>query len=100
MDEPFGSLDSQTRFLMQDQLLDILDEFRTTTIFVTHDISEALYLGDRVVLLSAHPARILDVLDLGFRADRKLGQDPRHTEEFVRLSAQIWSTMRQLAQRG
>src|SRR6058998_931385 len=62
MDEPFGSLDAQTRETMQEELTGIWERTRKTIFFVTHDIDEAVYLGDRVVVLSARPARLREEL--------------------------------------
>ncbi|MBW4639668.1 MAG: ABC transporter ATP-binding protein [Gloeocapsa sp. UFS-A4-WI-NPMV-4B04] len=59
MDEPFGALDAQTRIMMQENLLKLWEELRTTVVFVTHDIDEAIFLGDRVVIMSANPGCIL-----------------------------------------
>ncbi|WP_344819465.1 ABC transporter ATP-binding protein [Microbacterium soli] len=58
MDEPFGALDSQTRLAMQELLMEISAKFRPTVIFVTHDVDEALYLGDRILLMSPRPGRV------------------------------------------
>src|SRR3546814_17799886 len=59
MDEPFGALDAQTRIMMQENLLEIWREFRNTVVFVTHDIDEAVFLSDRIVVMSASPGRII-----------------------------------------
>jgi NitT/TauT family transport system ATP-binding protein len=58
MDEPFAALDAQTRLLMQELLLQLWSEFRMTVVFVTHDIDEAIFLSDRIVVLSQRPAEI------------------------------------------
>jgi NitT/TauT family transport system ATP-binding protein/sulfonate transport system ATP-binding protein len=65
MDEPFGALDAQTRYQMQDEILRIWEQDRRTVVFVTNNIEEALYLGDRLVLFSKRPATVKDVYDLG-----------------------------------
>jgi NitT/TauT family transport system ATP-binding protein len=79
MDEPFGALDSQTRHVMQTNLLKIWAEFGTTVVFVTHDIDEAVFLGDRVLVMSASPGRIIaDIaVDLPRPRDPDLMIDPR-----------------------
>src|SRR6185503_16141101 len=66
MDEPFGALDSQTRSLMQTELLGIWQRSPTTVIFVTHDVQEAVYLAGRVAVMSARPGRIKTVVDTNF----------------------------------
>lgn len=71
MDEPFAALNSMTRSSMQSELMAICQAERKTVIFVTHNIGEALYLGDRVVVMSARPGRIIDVMSVSLPRPRK-----------------------------
>lgn len=87
MDEPFGSLDAITRERMEDELLRIWGAQRTTVILVTHDISEAVYLADRVLVLSPRPASIR--LDLRVSLPRPRHQAQRYTPQFGALAAQL-----------
>ncbi|NLH22475.1 MAG: ABC transporter ATP-binding protein [Methanothrix sp.] len=64
MDEPFGALDAQTRNTMQSELLRIWQEEKQTVVFVTHSVDEAIYLADRIVIMSARPGRIKDIIDI------------------------------------
>ncbi len=64
MDEPFANLDDQTRILMEEELLELWQNFRKTVLFVTHNIEEAIFLSDRVVVLSLGPARIKEIFNI------------------------------------
>jgi NitT/TauT family transport system ATP-binding protein len=70
MDEPFASVDAQTRAELQDMLLDVWRRTGLTVLFVTHDIDEAVYLGDRVAVLAASPTRVVEALDVGLPRPR------------------------------
>ena len=89
MDEPFGALDAQTREYLQLQLSRIVDEFQRTTMFVTHDIGEAIFLSDQVIVLSARPGSIRDVIDIPFGRGRDLSL--KRTPEFQEYVDRIWN---------
>jgi NitT/TauT family transport system ATP-binding protein len=91
MDEPLGALDAQTRTLLQEQILALRQESEPTTIYVTHAIDEAIFLADRVVLMTARPGRVKEDLPVDLP-----GGDPevRGTAEFARLSQEIWHHLR------
>ncbi|KAF1046015.1 ABC transporter ATP-binding protein [Xylophilus sp.] len=98
MDEPFGALDAQTRALMQELLLDIWSRDRTTVLFVTHDVDEALLLGTRVLAMSARPGRIVEDLRLPFgypRDAEALLEDPAYGP----LKRQVLHRVREEARR-
>ncbi|MFC7397218.1 ABC transporter ATP-binding protein [Chelatococcus sp. GCM10030263] len=96
MDEPYGALDVQTRDLLQDELLEIWDRERKTVIFVTHSIEEALYLADRIVVMSPRPGRIEQIIDVPFARPRR--EAVKSTPEFLNLRREIWQGLKKGAQ--
>jgi len=94
MDEPFGALDAQTRHLMQSELLGIWQRTPKTVIFVTHDVQEAVYLADRVVVMSARPGRIMAMVDTRFEKNDK---DIFRAKAFVDKVDELWNLVREEA---
>jgi len=94
MDEPFGALDAQTRFLMQSELLKIWQRTPKTVIFVTHDVQEAVYLAERVMVMSARPGRIMASVDTRFD---KNDRDVFKAKPFVEKVDEIWRLVREEA---
>ena len=93
MDEPFGALDAQNRMLLQAELLRMWDRRRTTIVFVTHDLAEAITLAQRVVVLSKRPGRVKRVFDIPLPSPR----DPfelRASRQFAELETRIWAELR------
>jgi NitT/TauT family transport system ATP-binding protein len=93
MDEPFAALDAQTREGLQDELLRIWEKARTTILFITHGIDEAVYLGQRVAVMTSRPGRIKHILDIPSDF-RKRTEDVRSTPEFGEIRHQIWTLLR------
>jgi NitT/TauT family transport system ATP-binding protein len=92
MDEPFASLDEQTRMVLGDELLRIWSETRKTVLFVTHSLNEAVYLADRVVVLSARPGRVLDDVTVDLPRPRTFALTSG--ERFGVLKDRIWQHIR------
>jgi NitT/TauT family transport system ATP-binding protein len=92
MDEPFGALDSQTRMVMQEHLLTIVERTRKTVVFVTHDIEEALLLGDRIYVCTARPASVLAELDVPFSHPRTAAT--RNRPEFFEMKHEVFNLLR------
>lgn len=93
LDEPFGALDSLTRVRMQDSLLGIFRRDRRTALFITHDIDEAVRLGDRVVVMAARPGRIQEIIDVDLPADRD--EELVLSSRFAALRSRVWSAVHQ-----
>ena len=92
MDEPFGALDSLTRSLMQDFLLEIWEAERKTVLLVTHDITEAIYLADRVVVMAGHPGRVREIVNVDLPRPRTLAT--QGMKRFVDLREHVTAVVR------
>ena len=87
MDEPFGALDSQTRSLMQELLLSIWEHSKKTVLFITHDIDEAIFLGDRVYVMTARPGRIKEGFEIGIPRPRSV--EVLTSPEFMEMKRRV-----------
>jgi NitT/TauT family transport system ATP-binding protein len=92
MDEPFAALDAQTRESLQGELLRIWDATGKTIIFITHGIEEAVFLGQRVAVMTSRPGRIKQIIDIPLR-NRTVAQDIRTSDEFTVLRHRVWSLL-------
>lgn len=93
MDEPFGALDAQTRTQLQSELLKTWEEERKTCFFITHDVEEAIILAQRVVIMSARPGRIKEIVEIDIPYPRT--QETRMDPTFIELKTYIWSRVYQ-----
>jgi NitT/TauT family transport system ATP-binding protein len=98
MDEPFAALDAQTREIMQAELLRVWRETKKTAIFVTHQIDEAVYLSDRVFVLTVRPGRMKEEIRVDLPRPRELAL--KRTPEFVRYTDHIWRLIEQEVRDG
>jgi NitT/TauT family transport system ATP-binding protein len=92
MDEPFGALDAQTREIMQEELQRIYERNRKTVVFITHDIDEAVYLGDRVLVFSARPGRIKEGIRIDLPRPRAI--EIKKTAEYHAYRNRVWDVLR------
>jgi ABC-type nitrate/sulfonate/bicarbonate transport system ATPase subunit len=93
MDEPFGSVDAQTRQLLQEELLELWQREQKTVIFVTHSMDEAVYLSDRVVVMTPRPGRVAEILDVPLPRPR-VAEGVRRDPRFVDLTNYIWESLK------
>jgi NitT/TauT family transport system ATP-binding protein len=93
MDEPFASVDAQTRADLEDLVLDLRRKYGVTVVFVTHDIDEAVYLGDRIVVLTPAPTRVQEVCDVDLPEGRDQ-VDTKELPEFARLRAHVYRAIK------
>jgi ABC-type nitrate/sulfonate/bicarbonate transport system ATPase subunit len=98
MDEPFASLDAQTRELMQEELLQIWVKAKKTVLFVTHQIDEAIYLSDRVVVFSGRPGQVKEIIPVAIERPRRLKvkREPR----FHAIEDRIWGLIEETTERN
>ncbi len=92
MDEPFGSLDAQTRETMQTELMRIWSIEKRTVLFVTHDIEEAIFLADRVIVMGKRPGRIVDIIKVDFPRPRD--ENLRNLAGFTEMRSRVWKTLK------
>ncbi|WP_395059981.1 ABC transporter ATP-binding protein [Polaromonas sp.] len=101
MDEPFGALDAQTRVVMQEELVKLARKNPRTVLFITHAVEEAVYLADRVVIMTSRPGKVKEILDV--KSVREADDWERHSkiedvmdlESFVHLRTRIWKSLRE-----
>ena len=98
MDEPFAALDAQTRNILQSELLRIWETLRTTVVFVTHSIDEAIFLADRVVVMTARPGRVKEIVDIDLPRPRD--EEVRSSDGFNAYRGHVWRALRDEVQRA
>jgi NitT/TauT family transport system ATP-binding protein len=99
MDEPFGSVDAQTRQLLQEELLELWQREQKTVIFITHSMDEAVYLSDRVVVMTPRPGRVAEILEVPLPRPR-IAEDVRRDPNFVHLTNYIWDSLKKAMENG
>ena len=99
MDEPFAALDAQNRTILQEELVRIWETTRKTVVYITHSIDEALFLGDRIAIMTAHPGRIKEIIDVPFPHPRNL-MELSVTPLFGELKLRIWHVLEEEVNRA
>jgi len=98
MDEPFASVDAQTREILQFELLRLWQMQPTTMLFVTHSIEEAVLMGDRIAVLKGRPSSVAEVIEVGIPRPR--GREALASPRFVEVREHVWSTLQDEARRA
>jgi NitT/TauT family transport system ATP-binding protein len=99
MDEPFSALDEQNKTLLQEELLRIWDETKKTVLFITHSVDEAVTLGDRLLVMTAHPGKAKTLIDVPFPRPRQV-LELRARPEYGELVFAIWGHLRDEVRRA
>jgi len=99
MDEPFSALDAQNKVLLQEELLHIWEEHKKTVVFITHSVDEAVFLGDRIMVMTAQPGKVKTFVEVPLARPRNI-MELQKTPEYGELIADIWSSLRDEVQRA
>jgi len=95
MDEPFAAVDAQTREILQTDLLNITYNNKKTVVFITHSIDEAVFLADRVAVMTARPGVIKEIVDVPIPREKRFTEDIKFTPEFVGIRHQLWELLKE-----
>jgi len=97
MDEPFGALDAETRWLMQELMIDVAEKTNTTMVIVTHDLEEAIFLADKIIFLSSHPGRLKEEIVPAFKQGQRIADKERvvKLDGYGELEARLMRLMRE-----
>jgi len=98
MDEPFAALDEQTRLLLGDKVLQIQQDLKQTTLLITHNLTEAVQLSDRILVMTYRPGKLKRLVDFNLKRPRT--SEIVSSDDFGRYVAQIWSDLREEATKG
>jgi NitT/TauT family transport system ATP-binding protein len=99
MDEPFSALDAQNKLLLQEELLRIWEEHKKTVVFITHSVDEAVFLGDRIMVMTAQPGKVKTFVSVPLARPRNI-MELQKSPEYGELIADIWSSLREEVQRA
>ncbi len=95
MDEPFAAVDAQTREILQTDLLRITEDTHKTVIFITHSIEEAIFLADRVAVMTSRPGVIKTIIDVPISKEKRFTEDIKSTQEFAKIRHELWELLKE-----